>query len=196
MASRSPCPSPASLAAGPDATQHSSQHGSAEHPLTPGHRPIAMRNASVSRDSDADKALRRRISLGLPKVRRYIDPNQIEICIPPGFLPASPPQIRSADRTHSLCNLNINPEVTGLAPGSSDYGSSSHSARARAVERDHDSALALARLVQLSPVTILATGRVDPLTNFPIKISKRDQWLIDQSKSQHLTPKSHCSLRI
>jgi len=182
MASRSPGHSPASLSAERGGTADSSQNGPAGHP---GHRPLAMRNAGVSRDPDADKAIRRRISLGLPKARRYFDPNQIEICIPPGFLPTSSPQIRSADPTHALCNHNINPEVTGLTPESSDNGPSSHSACAQVLEEDNDSALALARLIQLSPITKLATGRVDPWTSFPIKLSETDQWLIDQSKSQN-----------
>jgi len=144
-----------------------------------------MRSAGVSRDPAADKAMRRRISLGLPKARRYFDPNQIEICIPPDFLPTFSPQIRSANTTHSVCNLNTNPEVTGLTTESLDNGPSSHSVCAQALEEDNDGALALARLIQLSPITILATSRVDPLMSFPIKLNKTDQWLIDQSKSQN-----------
>ncbi|KAH9207786.1 hypothetical protein DL95DRAFT_415304 [Leptodontidium sp. 2 PMI_412] len=35
-------------------------------------------------------------------------------------------------------------------------------------------------IVPISPITPLGTGRIDPFTNYPIKMNRGEQWLIDQ----------------
>lgn len=50
-------------------------------------RPVALRSAGAPRDPEAEEALRRSLVRGLPKARRYHDPNRIEISLPPSFFP-------------------------------------------------------------------------------------------------------------
>lgn len=41
-------------------------------------------------------------------------------------------------------------------------------------------------IVPISPITPLGAGRIDPFTNYPIKMNREEQWLIDQGK--HSSP--------
>jgi hypothetical protein len=124
------------------------------------HRPLASRAADVPPDPEAEKALRRSLIAGLPKARRHHDPNQIEICLPPGFLARTEPTGESPP-----------PRVPP------------------AVHESHVPITAALRhnsFPLLNPVTILGAGRINPFAKYPIEITAIDQYILDQCKSRSL----------
>lgn len=110
----------------------------------------------MPRDLDAEKALRRKITQGLPKARRHFDPNRIEICLPADFAP------------NATASLQPSRHFLG-APGES----SGHVDRLARLSTNN-------QLPYPGPTTILGAGRVDPFAVYPIRMTRDVHSILDQ----------------
>lgn len=123
-------------------------------------RPIASRSSSVLRDQESDRALRRRVVSGLPKARRYVDPNQIEICLPSDFV--------------------SEPALSSIASEQVLTGDNAGRQRNAVVRTPGRTAAAVQSAASPNPVSILGSG---PVALYPIEITAIDRWILDRRKS-------------
>ena len=141
------------------------------------YRPLVSDNSIESSgntpDSESWKALRKRISEGLPRARRPATiTNQIEIFVPPSFaeLPithGSTPTSSGAAGHHVTTSAASPEEPQQRVSVSSDV---------TLIKQESS------RVAQLSPPERLGASRSDPFATYPIRLGTEDQRLIDQSK--------------
>ena len=144
-------------------SQPSHRRSSSTRPPGAGLRPIATRTAIVPRDAEAEKALRRRVTQGLPKARRHFDPNRIEITLPPEFSSAVAAPPMGPPPAQLL--LGVPGKASGHPEGF-DLVSTNN------------------QFYFPSPTTVLGAGRVDPFNNYPIKMNDGLLHIIDQCELQ------------
>ncbi|KAH7377943.1 hypothetical protein BKA64DRAFT_687582 [Cadophora sp. MPI-SDFR-AT-0126] len=140
-------------------------------PVPARNTPLELRPAGALPTKDAEKAMRRQVAQGLPKGRRPVIRNRVELLLPSELLQVSPlddfqslriPASR-AGRTTWV------PDAAGVRPVDASIS-----------EEDFDSDDLWYFPTSISPVTVLGAGRVDPFGNYPIKITQTEQWLLDE----------------
>jgi len=140
---------------------------------------LQLRPAGALPTIDAEKAIRRQVVQGLPKGRRPVIRNRIEL-----FLPDNIGHI-SQSREFPARSVNSE-EVTDADPSAyTEQGNTSTTASTISISEDvSDRDDFWWVLPATSPVTILGAGRVDPFGNYPIRITKTVQWLLDEGTAQ------------
>ncbi|KAG4434221.1 hypothetical protein IFR05_010291 [Cadophora sp. M221] len=138
-------------------------------------KPVALRPAPATGSQESEKEIRKRLMQGIPKARRWVIRNRIELTLPPEFSQPPSTNEKALATTHA-------PEIGGFdgVPRESSGGgfecapSSEHAVGFEAAE-------AGSMTVALpSPLTILGAGRVDPFGNYPIRMSYDEKRILDQ----------------
>jgi hypothetical protein len=146
------------------------------------YRQIAQ-NGQLPIDSENRRAeIQSHVRKGLYKKTRASLANQIEVCIPPGFLSLPSTTIERGNRAPSerdnqsdfslLSQCSKNPFSAPASPEST-----------LSVAELKDVPVMPHSLATFSPMSILGAGRVDPFANYPIRMNREEKWLLDQSKS-------------
>jgi len=136
---------------------------------------LQLRPAGALPTIDAEKAIRRQVVQGLPKGRRPVIRNRIEL-----FLPDN---IGHISQSREFPARSVNSEEVTDADHSAytEQGNTSTTASTISISEDvSDRDDFWWVLPATSPVTILGAGRVDPFGNYPIRITKTVQWLLDE----------------
>ncbi|KAG4429803.1 hypothetical protein IFR05_014714 [Cadophora sp. M221] len=142
-------------------------------PVLSRHTPlhIQSRPAGAPRTADAEKALRRQVVQGLPKGRRPVIRNRIEL-----FFPSDVVQF-SASVVSNLEAVQDSDDASGS--GRVVKRGFDRLAGERISREDEDRDECWANITG-DPVAVLGAGRVDPFGNYPIRISPTEQWLLDE----------------
>jgi len=132
-----------------------------------------LQPAGIPSTTESHKLIRKRLKQELPKARRPIIKNRIELHLPAVFIhlpednyfPLHPNTNSPGELLKQLCpdqviERNLNDEVP-LSLMQSE------------VTWSH-------RVMFPSPNTMLGAGRVDPFANYPIPVTYCEQWLLDQ----------------
>ncbi|KAL2070217.1 hypothetical protein VTL71DRAFT_13243 [Oculimacula yallundae] len=126
--------------------------------------------AAPTRSRESEKEIRKRLMQDLPKARRLIIRNRIELTLPADF---NNPSNKSLATTHTQ---SLDRDYVGL-----NAVIDISLVRTTGSEQATNFAVAEAgRQALPSPQTILGAGRVDPFGNYPIPISINERWLLDQ----------------
>lgn len=140
--------------------QHASPHSRQDL------RPLLAREPLQAKDPEIERALRQQITQGLPKARRYFDPNRIEIHIPPVYDAA---EIRAESGSVSSSFERGALEVSLAKPNDVILAARHNYTRLP------------------NPTSLLGAGRIDPLTRYPIKVDYHDQHILDQCRFPTIT---------
>ncbi|KAE8452290.1 hypothetical protein EG329_000990 [Mollisiaceae sp. DMI_Dod_QoI] len=143
-------------------------------------QPINLRPAAISGPIETEQEIRNRLARGLPRARRLVIRDRIELDVPADFQQQAGPSNDRASNPH----IHDERDVV-QASSASSLVRSQHSMVG--ASRDINGIQDL--LVQLphawSPITVLGAGRVDPFISFPINMNPGEQYLMDQMNSGH-----------
>ncbi|KAH8815623.1 hypothetical protein F5884DRAFT_852089 [Xylogone sp. PMI_703] len=139
------------------------------------YRSIASHNTTSPTDLETWRAtIHRQVKEGLPKPhRKAADPNEVEIYVPSSFYSSTSLAARSQAHHHQG-NL-------------SGYVATNEKTQSESFHEEDGKLVFTPRFtsVTVSPAG-LGAGRVDPFASYPIRMTKQEQWLIDQMyTSQH-----------
>jgi len=138
-------------------------------------KPVALLPAAPTGNQESEKETRKRLMQGIPKARRWVIRNRIELTLPPEFS-----QPRSTNEKQSATVQAQ--EIAGIGGKSGessggDFVSAPYLAQAGGFEVPQARSLTP---VLPSPGTILGAGRVDPFGKYPIRMSHDELSLLDQ----------------
>lgn len=191
-------------------SERSSTSGDHEAPNTPSVKrrlAAAPRTlTSIAQDERTQISVWKHISSGLPRAKRPIDLNRIDLVFPAElFIPPTP---ATSESEGSEDNTRIKQLYS--SPWATKYGAVdalalhdrpvSTNAGIGALPQDASYALS-PDPVAYNPVSILGAGRVDPFASYPIKMHRGEMWLLDQGKitqfsSQCLMITPDCALQM
>ncbi|KAK0104801.1 hypothetical protein ONS95_005069 [Cadophora gregata] len=138
-------------------------------------KPVALRPATVTGSQESEKEIRKRLMQGIPKARRWVIKNRIELTLPPEFSqpPGSKQEESATVQTHEIEG------VERLVTQSLESGLK--------VPPNLENTIGFPLVQRLPnvptithPRTILGAGRVDPFGNYPIQLSYDERHLLDQ----------------
>ncbi|KAH7403648.1 hypothetical protein BKA64DRAFT_669617 [Cadophora sp. MPI-SDFR-AT-0126] len=138
-------------------------------------KPAALRPAATTGPQESEKEVRKRLMQGIPKARRWVIRNRIELTLPPEF--SQPPISDKSD----IAPVRM-PEI-GRQGGRviQSLGGS------LVVPPKSENAIGfpLAQNYPITPIiphprTVLGAGRVDPFPSYPIRVSYDAKYLLDQ----------------
>ena len=143
-------------------------------------RAIASHCATFPNDPDGQRvAIRENVMEGLVrKPRRTRDPNQVNIYVPPSF-----PLLLSETSKEEACRSGERDNQSeSFNQSSSNLLTANSWMESTALSVEMNKVPTMPHFLTLGPMSILGAGRVDPFANYPIKMNREEEWLIDQSK--------------
>ncbi|KAH8591156.1 hypothetical protein B0O99DRAFT_633264 [Bisporella sp. PMI_857] len=130
-----------------------------KHAITP--RPKLVPAGALS-SGENEILIRKRLRQHLPKARRPVVRNRIELCLPANFT-EGPGDYHTSDLTQN------------------HYWTGSHRQEDRGKQLEPHTPNSRMPYVSLpNPMTVLDTSRSDPFTQYPIPMTSRERWLLDQ----------------
>lgn len=151
-------------------------------------------NGQLPNDSENRRvAIQSHIREGLYKKRRVSRANQVEVSVPPGFLSSSSAMAETQNRAlHDFDTRSKSFELSfQRSTGSLTLNTSSETAVFMVGIKDTQ--VRPRSLTTFGPMSRLGAGRADPFANYPIRMSREEKWLIDQSESGGTDLTSQCS---
>ena len=149
-------------------------------------RPVTLRPAAATGNQESEKEVRKRLMQGIPKARRWVIRNRIELTLPPEFSQATP----SIQKEASPVQTKDREEADGVVTQS--LGSNPRVPPGSENEIGFPTTLTHFNTPMIPhPRNILGAGRVDPFGNYPIRMSYDERCLLDQGESTYPTCQLH-----